>query len=244
MKTTPGRTRSEAPPPTPPPGPRRTSRPGPIPNTPSDSRQRILDAATAEFALRGFEAATVDRIARRARLNRAMLYYHFHSKRALYTAVLRTVFTLMRGHLAAIAASANTPADKLDQFVALFVLEGQHLAHIAPIMLREIADGGRRLDEETYAAMVHVLGVIRGIVDEGRRDGVFADVDPHLLWLTTVWPIVVYLAAQPIRNAIARVARFDASLLDQDRFIRHMQTLNRRMLLPTAAAADPSGDLS
>lgn len=212
----------------------------PTPN----SRLRILTAATAEFALRGFEAATIDRIARRARLNKAMIYYHFHSKRALYSTVLRDVFTLMRAHLAAIAASPSSPPDKLDQFVAVFILEGQHLSHIAPIMLREIADGGRRLDDETYTAMAHVLGVIRSIVDEGRRQGAFAAVDPLLLWLTTVWPIVVYLATEPIRNAVARVARFDPSRLDQDRFIRHMQTLNRRMLLPTSAAADQSGDLS
>jgi AcrR family transcriptional regulator len=44
------------------------------------SPDRILAAAALEFAERGFAGARVDRIARRANVNKAMLYYHFMSK--------------------------------------------------------------------------------------------------------------------------------------------------------------------
>ena len=217
--------------------------PGPGPRTP-DSRHRVLAAATAEFALRGFDGTTVDRIAARARLNKAMIYYHFRSKRALYTSVLRDVFTSIGDHLAAIAASDENPAAKMDRFVATFVLEGQRLSHVAPIMLRELAEGGRRLDEETYKVMVRILRTMTGIVEQGRATGQFADVDPLLLYLTTIWPMVVYLATAPIRHAVARVARFDPHRFDPDRFIGHMQMLNRRALMPAAAGAGPIGEVS
>ncbi len=220
------------------PGPRR---PPATPLPPSDSRQRILHAAAAEFALRGFEPATVDRIARRARLNKAMIYYHFRSKRALYTSVLRTLFTLMGDCLAATAASTDPPQVRLDRFVSAFVLEGQRLAHFAPIMLRELASGGRRLDEETLAVTARVAGILRSILDQGRRDGAFAPVDPLLLALTTIWPIVAYLASGPIRHAVARISHAEPGRLDPDRFILHLQTLNRRALTPAAAADIPTG---
>ena len=55
------------------------------------TRDRSLAAASAECAARGFAASGVDRIARRARDNKAMIYYHFDSKLALYTAILRDV---------------------------------------------------------------------------------------------------------------------------------------------------------
>ena len=45
-----------------------------------------------EFAARGFDGAKVDRIAARARVNKAMLYYHFQNKAALYREILRTLF--------------------------------------------------------------------------------------------------------------------------------------------------------
>jgi TetR/AcrR family transcriptional regulator len=238
MKAT-GRRRT---PPRPRPAPRQTAAAPPA-ATP-DSRTRLLAAATAEFALRGFDGTTTDRIAARARLNKAMIYYHFRSKRALYTSVLRSVFTAMGDRLGAIASSDADPADKLDRFVATFVLEGQTLSHIAPILLREIAEGGRRLDEESYTVMVRVVRSMTDIVEQGCAAGQFAPIDPVLLYLTTVWPIVVYLATRPIRSAVARVAHFDPARLDTDRFIQHMQMLNRRALTPAAAGARPIGDPS
>ena len=57
-----------------------------------DSRAAIFRAAALEFAERGYEAAGTDRIATRARVNKAMLYYHFGSKRQLYLDVLRQMF--------------------------------------------------------------------------------------------------------------------------------------------------------
>ena len=211
---------------------------------PVASRDRILAAATAEFGLRGFEGTTVDRIAARARLNKAMIYYHFHSKKDLYSTVLRSIFTTMGDGLTAIAASNAAPADKLDRFVAAFVIEGQAHAHIAPIMLREIAEGGRRLDEETYTVMVRVVRAMTGIITEGRAAGHFGPVDPILLYLTTVWPIVVYLATTPIRSALARVAQFDVGRLDPERFIAHLQMLNRHAVMPAAPDAAAAGETS
>jgi hypothetical protein len=53
---------------------------------------------------------------------------------------------------------------------------------------------------------------------------------------------MVYLATTPIRRAIARVARFDAHRLDPDRFIAHLQQINRRALAPvTAHRQSPTG---
>ncbi len=44
------------------------------------SKQLILDAATAVFAEKGFDGARVDEIARRAGVNKALIYYYFESK--------------------------------------------------------------------------------------------------------------------------------------------------------------------
>jgi hypothetical protein len=72
------------------------------------------------------------------------------------------------------------------------------------------------------------------IVSEGRQDGVFRDVNPLLACLTTVWPIMVYLVAEPVRRVIHRQSAFETSRLKPEAFIRHMQEVGRRSL-----AADP-----
>jgi AcrR family transcriptional regulator len=53
------------------------------------SQERILDAALAEFAAYGFAGARVDVIARRAGINKRMLYHYFGNKEGLFRAVLR-----------------------------------------------------------------------------------------------------------------------------------------------------------
>lgn len=55
---------------------------------PAGARRRILAAAVAEFARAGFAGARVDGIARRAGVNKRMLYHYFGDKRALHRAVL------------------------------------------------------------------------------------------------------------------------------------------------------------
>jgi AcrR family transcriptional regulator len=53
-----------------------------------DLRQRILDAAAAEFAAVGYTGARMERVARAAGCNRALPYFYFKSKEALFRAVL------------------------------------------------------------------------------------------------------------------------------------------------------------
>src|SRR5450755_1775287 len=56
---------------------------------PERTRERILCAALQEFAAHGFAGARVDVIARRAAINKRMLYHYFGGKEELFRAVLR-----------------------------------------------------------------------------------------------------------------------------------------------------------
>jgi TetR/AcrR family transcriptional regulator len=56
---------------------------------PERTRERILSAALKEFAAHGFAGARVDAIARRADINKRMLYHYFGDKEDLFKAVLR-----------------------------------------------------------------------------------------------------------------------------------------------------------
>jgi AcrR family transcriptional regulator len=56
---------------------------------PERTRERILAAALAEFSRRGFAGARVDAIARRARINKRMLYHYFGDKARLFREILR-----------------------------------------------------------------------------------------------------------------------------------------------------------
>lgn len=54
----------------------------------AETKRLILDAATAEFAARGFSGARVDRIAELSGINKRMIYLYFENKGNLFDAVL------------------------------------------------------------------------------------------------------------------------------------------------------------
>ena len=60
-----------------------------VTRNPDRTRRGILDAALQEFSARGFAGARVDVIARRAKINKRMLYHYFSDKEGLFRAVLR-----------------------------------------------------------------------------------------------------------------------------------------------------------
>ena len=53
-------------------------------------RARILDAALAVFAARGYDAASIAEIGERAGIAKSVMYHHFGSKRGLYEAILES----------------------------------------------------------------------------------------------------------------------------------------------------------
>jgi AcrR family transcriptional regulator len=61
----------------------------PLPGSESDVRRRLLDAASEEFAEKGYESATVRDIVARAHANLNSVNYYFGSKQELYVEVMR-----------------------------------------------------------------------------------------------------------------------------------------------------------
>src|SRR5262249_13988064 len=168
------------------------------------SRARVLAAAAAEFAARGYAGANVDRIARAARLNKAMIYYHFSSKAALYREILRDMLHAVRTRVGAVAASGDAPDAKIRAYVAAIAAEAQARPHFPPIWLREVAEGGEHVDATTVSYMRDVLVSLGGIIEEGIRAGRFHPVNPFVLQIGIIAPLMFFLATSGVRHRIER----------------------------------------
>ena len=196
---------------------------------PADSQAAIFKAAAEEFAARGFDAAGVDRIAAAARVNKAMLYYHFGSKRALYLHILRHMFQAVGQRARAIADGPGSAPEKIDAWIAAIVEEAAARPWFPSIMLRELASGAPRFDPETFSLLNAVFASVRDIILQGRREGQFREVDPLLTHLTIMPAILMFFARQRVLAA-GRVEQGIAEPRQQDEFLRHMQESVRRML--------------
>lgn len=142
-----------------------------------ETRERLLSAATALFAERGFHGTTVRDIAERAGANVAAANYHFGSKEALYLGVLRTQFGQVQSLLR--ERDALPPGADLDALsraelrgilrariaAMLDFLLGPPAALHGRLMLREMADPSEALPvvvAEFIAPQITEMGAVLG----------------------------------------------------------------------------------
>jgi AcrR family transcriptional regulator len=194
-----------------------------------DSQSAIFAAAAREFAERGYAGAGVDRIALRARVNKAMIYYHFGSKLGLYLHVLRDMFSAVGARARAIANGPGTAEEKLDAWIAAIVEEAGARPWFPPTMLREVAAGGTHLDPDTIAMLNGVYLAVRDVILQGQREGAFRDADPLLTHLTIMPAILIFFARERMLSGRKLPSGVGAPRSSRD-FIAHMQISARGML--------------
>jgi AcrR family transcriptional regulator len=189
------------------------------------SRARLVHAAASEFAARGFAGANVDRIARAARVNKAMIYYHFKSKAALYREVLRDMFEAVAARVTEAAAATREPDDKVRAFVEAIAIEAEARPHFPPIWFREIAENGTHLDRPTVGHMSRIISALARILREGVDAGRFQPANTLLVHAAIVGPLLLYFASDELRQRLARAGIRAATSVSRDEVVAHVQRL-------------------
>jgi len=189
------------------------------------SRRRIVRAAAAEFAARGFAGANVDRIARAARVNKAMIYYHFTSKAALYREILRDMFEAVAVRVEEASQMDSQPDAKVRAFVEAIAMEAEARPHFPPIWFREIAENGTHLDSATMLHIRRVVTALVRILREGIDSGRFRPINPLLVHAGVVGPLLLYFASAQLRSRLERAGVPGAGMVSRDEVVTHVQRL-------------------
>ncbi len=200
----------------------------------TSTRDAIFDAAAMLFSAGGFDGVSTDDIARTAEVNKAMIYYHFADKLALYRAIVGDGLKTMSETVGRIAAASSTPPEKLDAFIEAFVRMTETRPWMPAIMLREIAEGAPRLDPDTMAHMRGLIGNFVAILKQGQASGAFRDIHPILAYESVVGPIIINAARERVAEQPSRKTQ-DFPLLvaiSHEAVIAHVQDTARRMLTP------------
>jgi AcrR family transcriptional regulator len=190
------------------------------------SRQKILAAASLEFAECGLSGARVDRIAKKSGLNKRLIYYYFKSKDELFTATLEHAYVDIREAERELKLNALDPIDAIKcllsftwqyyldnpQFISLLnsenLLKGQHVNSSSQAKV-------------TNSGLIETIGVV---LENGRIKGVFrGGVDPVQLYISIAGLAYFYLSNQHTLGAI-----FDRNLTSPkalEQRLSHMQEL-------------------
>ena len=145
-----------------------------------DARSRLLSAAVAAFAARGFHGTTTRDIAAAAGMSPAALYVHHRSKEELLYLISRNGHERTLVFIRAGVASSDNPAEQLRRVVHDFAVQharghtvgrivNYELTALSPEHLQEIREIRHQIDLE-----------IRQVVEAGVAAGDFDTPDPRM----------------------------------------------------------------
>jgi TetR/AcrR family transcriptional regulator len=151
----------------------------------------ILDAAAAAAAAGGFDAVTMDQVARRARLSRALLYVYFEDKSDLYLALCERAIEILLQRFELATADLSNGRERMAAMGRAYVTFSQDLpvyfdalAHFEARDTSELEAHGHRCLELSDQLHVFMTASIRdGIVDGSIRPDIGnADAVAIVLW--------------------------------------------------------------
>ena len=173
------------------------------------SVRKILNAALLIFSTQGFNGARVDAIARKAGVNKAMIYYRIGNKLALYQAVIHDIYQDRAAQLRREIQSSTTPQEKLKTYIASVAAIMDAHPHFTRIMIREMVSGWDNFGPAIFEEVSVTVKIVQAILDEGVKKGVFVKTDPLAVHSMVIGSLILNHLTQPVRTQI--MAALDTS---------------------------------
>ncbi|HUI45721.1 MAG TPA: TetR/AcrR family transcriptional regulator [Nitrospirota bacterium] len=171
-----------------------------------DTRASILAAARRIFARQGLDGTSVREVAEAAKVNNAMIYYHFKDKEDLYQAVLAdSFFGLNNIWSEEVFRSTASTREKIQKYVEKFIRYEQANEDIRRIVAMEFAGSGNLAACEKYFADNYTRLI--KIFKDGMKNGDLKKSDPSLAVASLFGIIVHNFIMQPMtRNILGKKA--------------------------------------
>lgn len=179
------------------------------------TRDQILEAAAQIFSEKGFHAASMRDIADAVDLRKASLYHHVSSKQEILVDLLDTALDVLIASMEEVVSQELSPEDKLRLAMKTYLDILTQRRNLSSVLLLE----HRSLEPEFHKRHIprrdKFEGLVRGIVEEGIEQGVFACENPRLAVKTVLgvinWTIMWYRPGGG--QTPAEIADFNADLL-------------------------------
>jgi TetR/AcrR family transcriptional regulator, fatty acid metabolism regulator protein len=166
-----------------------------------DKRTRITDAAVAVFAEKGFHAARVSDVAKRAGVADGTIYLYFKNKEDLLLSIFEEKMGLLITELTQSWVGIDDPLDKMRAYARHHFRQLQEHPDLAQVFQVELRQSHKFLREYRPEKLWEYLGAFRALVEDAQERGlVRPEVDPFL----TMWAIFGALDELSIQWVLAR----------------------------------------
>jgi len=200
----------------------------------ADRPGEIVQAALAVFAERGFAAARLDEIARRAGVSKGALYLYFETKEDLFRAVVDQAIAPNMQTIGAMIAAHPGPLSDLLRLVAERVGVLIETLPIGGVVKMVIAEAGNfpelaRVWHDDLVA--HILAAMTEAIAAAQARGEVKAGDPRMYALETIAPMLLGLIWRETFVPVGAIP-FDLAALAR----QHVETMIEGLKAREAAA--------
>lgn len=155
--------------------------------TRGDKRTRLVDAACAVFAEKGYASTRVAEIAERAGVGKGTVYGYFSSKEELLFAVFESINANISSRMNDALAAGSSAEEQLHNLLRLGAEVISEQVDLQPVILDFWAASRGKDFEETYrravvASYTFFRNLVSNFIREGQNKGEFKDsIDPEAL---------------------------------------------------------------
>ena len=166
------------------------------------TRSRILDAAVREFSENGLAGARTEQIAEIAGVNKALLYYYFKSKDALYQAALESVVKSVVENSMSAITPGRSAGEKVVQF-ALNHFDRIHSQRAFQSLMQQEFLRVRQGEKNSLKSIVEgifrpMMLLLRNVLTEGRESGELVPADEWQIMYAALGANIFYFLSAPV----------------------------------------------
>ncbi len=149
-------------------------------NISEEKRQRIIQAATGEFAQKGFENANMNTIAKKADVSVGSLYKYFENKQDLFLTIIQYSIQSMAELLTVLAVSEEDILVKVERIIREIQRSSKENATLVKLYNAMTAENDPRFASQfAYEMEALTSSIYRKAIEEGQKNGdIRADIDP------------------------------------------------------------------
>ena len=144
-------------------------------------QERILTGALKVFKTKGLECATMEEIAEESGFGKATLYYYFHSKEEVFSAILENGWRMLWHNLEPVIAITSSPRQTFIQIL----LKTAETIRSRPGLFEFLFNAPQKITFEVEPWKKYqnrIYGVLQSQLGDGIKAGEFPKVDPKLLF--------------------------------------------------------------
>ena len=167
------------------------------------TKQTIMNGAREVFRSKGFAAARMQEIADHCGVNKALLHYHFGSKKALFDAILREAFQAIIPIIFETLNGEGALRDKIELTVSLYMDALAKNPHLPLFVLNEINQNPQFVQEH-LATVGGGPEIFFRQVYEANVSGDLFPVDPFDIVADIIGLSVIGYLARPMLQGVSQ----------------------------------------